>query len=99
CCFDHLARHHSRAETDLGRLTDEPADFRNTSDAENREFVSPFLDRFHARVKRIAVLHYVNQMTQEEIAQITGCSRQTVLKQIAFVRRRAGAFVSTVKAG
>src|SRR6185369_8698572 len=39
CCFDHLARHRGRAETDFSRLTDEPADFRSSGDAEDRELV------------------------------------------------------------
>ncbi len=50
-----------------------------------------FLDRFDDRVKQVAVLHYLDEMTQEEIAAATGWSRQTVFKKLAFLRDRAQA--------
>jgi DNA-binding transcriptional regulator LsrR (DeoR family) len=48
-----------------------------------------FLDRFDDRLKQVAVLHYLDEMTQEDIAVATGWSRQTVFKKIAFLRERA----------
>jgi RNA polymerase sigma factor (sigma-70 family) len=48
-----------------------------------------FLDRFDDRVKQVAVLHYLDQMSQDEIAKATGWSRQTVFKKLAFLRERA----------
>jgi RNA polymerase sigma-70 factor (ECF subfamily) len=93
CCFDALAqrRNLERAieaclATDVGaRQARAGAD---TSLAERQEALR-MLGRFDARVQQVAVLHYVGDMTQEEIAEATGWSRQTVNKKLALLRDRA----------
>ena len=48
-----------------------------------------FLDRFDDRIKQVAVLHFVDELTQDEIAKVTGWSRQTVSKKLAYLLERA----------
>ena len=56
---------------------------------EDREIILRFLERFDDRVKEVAVLHYLDELTQEEIAAATGWSRQTVIKKLAYLAERA----------
>jgi RNA polymerase sigma-70 factor, ECF subfamily len=92
CCFDRLARRGARAEISLADQSVPLVDKSSCGKSvEDREVVMCFLDRFDDRVKQVAVLHYLDEMTQEEIAAATGWSRQTVFKKLAFLRDRAQA--------
>jgi len=92
CCFDRLARRNAHPEVSLPNPSMPPGDkIAQASTVEDREVVMCFLDRFDDRVKQVAVLHYLDEMTQEEIAAATGWSRQTVFKKLAFLRSRAAA--------
>jgi RNA polymerase sigma-70 factor (ECF subfamily) len=96
CCFDQLTRRRGRSETELAGI-DEQLDYASIArDLENRQIVMRFLDRFDERVKEIAVLHYLDEMTQDEIANVTGWSRQTVFKKLTLVRNRAEVFRAIV---
>lgn len=91
CCFDLLAKGRKRQEVpfDEGR---EPMDGDSEAAAravEDGEIVLRFLERFDDRVKQVAVHHYLDGMTQEEIAVATGWSRQTVVKKLALLAERA----------
>lgn len=88
CCFDLLARYRARDETsfDASHLGAVEGDARAVED---REIVLMFLERFDDRLKEVAVLHYLDEMTQEEIAEATGWSRQTVVKKLAILAERA----------
>lgn len=93
CCFDLLARRGSRREAALEEasaqaLATEPV---ARSSVEHREVAQQFLSRFDERVQQVAMLHFVDEMTQEEIAGRTGWSRQTVSQKLALLRRRAAA--------
>ena len=88
CCFNELKRRRGQralavSETDEQRLVP------NLS--EEREVVLRFLGRFEPRVQRVAVFHYLDEMTQDEIAAATGWSRQTIHKKLLFLRDRAEA--------
>jgi RNA polymerase sigma-70 factor (ECF subfamily) len=90
CCLNELRRRRGD-----GQLLDEPAqahDPRHPSQPENREVVTRFLGRFETRVREVAVMHFVEEMTQDEIAAHTGWSRQTVHKKLQLVRKRAAAW-------
>jgi RNA polymerase sigma-70 factor (ECF subfamily) len=90
CCFDRLARVQEPAGAEdipgfrIGASN--PASY-----IEDREVVMRFLARFDDRVKMVAVMHYLDEMSQEEIAHATGWSRQTVFKKLLFLRQRAQA--------
>ena len=88
CCFNELKRRRGQhtvavRETDEQRLSPNPS--------EEREVVLRFLSRFEPRVQRVAILHYLDEMTQDEIAAATGWSRQTIHKKLLFLRERAQA--------
>jgi len=90
CCFDLLARRGARAEALTADQAPEPS-HRGTAALEDREVILRFLASFDDRLKQVAVLHYLDEMTQEEIAAATGWSRQTIFKKLAFLRSRAAA--------
>ena len=99
CCFDLLGRRASRRELDL---RDEPLWQRTPADqreVEDRDVVMRFLSTFDDRVKQVAVLHYLDEMTQEEIAAATGWSRQTVFKKLTLLRQRASALKARLCGG
>lgn len=96
CCFDHLSRRGRRAETPLDK-TKEIAGTPSPGQAvEDRDLVLQFLDRFDDRLKQVAIHHYVDEMTQEDIALATGWSRQTIVKKLAFLRERAARLHATL---
>ena len=91
CCFDQLARS-ARGASPVDDAAGAPDQTRGAGQAqalEDREIVLRFLDRFDDRLKQVAVLHYLDELSQEEIAAATGWSRQTVFKKLAFLRERA----------
>lgn len=90
CCFDLLAKRRSRREDPIGPRNRELGTA-GTPPAEDWQVIRAFLDRFEPRVQQIAVLHYVDEMTQEEIATTTGWSRQTVHKKLQLLVERAAA--------
>lgn len=98
CCFDQLAKQRGRREDPM----DEARELVSSGDGQKLEdwqLVRAFLDRFDDKVQQVAVLHYLDEMTQEEIAQATGWSRQTVWKKLQLLSARAAALRSTVVSG
>jgi RNA polymerase sigma-70 factor (ECF subfamily) len=92
CCFDELDRRRP------GRTSTSAADLESVEDLhaiqalpaiEARETVLAFLDRFDDRMKQIAVLYYIDELSQDEIAEAVGWSRQTVSKKLGFLKDRA----------
>lgn len=77
----------------------EASDPTGASALEDRDLILRFLGNFDDRVKQVAVLHYLDEMTQEEIAAVTGWSRQTIFKKLAFLRTRAAALRSRLYGG
>jgi RNA polymerase sigma-70 factor, ECF subfamily len=89
CCFDQVAQRDRRAEVPLTEATDWPEPRVSSRSIEDWNCISRFLGRFDERLQRIAVMYYVDDMTQEEIARGTGWSRPTVIKKLDFLRTRA----------
>jgi RNA polymerase sigma-70 factor, ECF subfamily len=90
CCFDHLARRRDRPEAPIAAAEAYPGQAVGPGQAlEDRDVVLRFLDRFDDRMKQVAVLHYLDEMSQDDIATATGWSRQTVWKKLSFLRERA----------
>ena len=90
CCFDALAKRASRAAR-VETVRHEATSVQPSAALEDREVVLAFLHCFDERVQRVAVLHYLDEMTQDEIAASTGWSRQTVWKKLQLLRERAEA--------
>lgn len=92
CCFDALDRRQRRGEESLeAHPLDRPGEDAARA-IEDRDVVLRFLARFDPRIRQVAVLHFMDEMTQEEIAVATGWSRQTVHKKLSLVRERAAVF-------
>jgi RNA polymerase sigma-70 factor (ECF subfamily) len=90
CAFDQLARRGDRAELPLDHAGDPSSGSAGHGQTlEDRDVVFRFLQRFDDRLKQVAVLHYLDEMSQEDIARATGWSRQTVFKKLAFLKERA----------
>ncbi len=87
CCFTELRRRQARPTQLMG---DEP-EAATHGLSEDRQLALRFLERFEDRVQRVAILHFVEGMTQDEIADATGWSRQTIHKKLSLVRERAAA--------
>ncbi len=93
CCFDVLARHGVRREAPLEEAAADlswegPSPL---ASAEHRELAQQFLSRFDDRVKQVAMLHYLDGATQEEMSAATGWSRPTIFSKLSLLRRRAAA--------
>jgi RNA polymerase sigma factor (sigma-70 family) len=93
CCFDLLSRRGARAEAPLVEAAAESlvTGPLQRDQVEHKDLAQHFLSRFTDRVKQVAVHHYLDGMTQEEIASATGWSRQTVIQKLGLLRRRAAA--------
>jgi RNA polymerase sigma-70 factor (ECF subfamily) len=92
CCFNELRRRKTRREQPEAAERAVAAPAREV--AEDRQLASRLLARLPERVQQVAILHYVEQMTQDEIAAATGWSRQTIHKKLQLVRQRAASYRS-----
>ena len=100
CCFDRLRKGSRQVTVEpqtLERVARSGIDSPQAA-AEAREVILAFLGRFDEKVQRVAVLHYVDGMPQEEIASTLGWSRRTVGKKLGLVRRRAEVLASSLLA-
>ncbi len=96
CCFDRLrkkGREVTVMPAVLGQIAQEGLP---NGAGEAREVVLAFLGRFDPKVQQVAVLHYLDDLPQEEIAQQLGWSRRTVGKKLALLKRRAQALAHTL---
>jgi RNA polymerase sigma-70 factor, ECF subfamily len=88
CCFDHISRRKTQQERSFTDALSSSAPSAAQA-VEDRDLVFSFLERFDDKLREVAVLYYLDEMTQDEIATATGCSRQTVNKKIQFLSARA----------
>ena len=86
CCFDALRRRRRAGES---VLDDERAGAHPDSEIELRDAVLRMLAAFDDEEKQIAVMLFVDGMSQGEIAEEVGVSRVTVNKRVGALRRRA----------
>ena len=86
CCFDLLARRRTRRED---ALDSHVLGATSTQQAiEDRDLAMKLLDELDDEARQIVVLFYLDEMSQGEIADVVGCSRQTVNKKLQDVRAR-----------
>jgi RNA polymerase sigma-70 factor (ECF subfamily) len=97
CCFDQLSRRATRAEAarveDAG-VAAEQAGPASASSLEDWDMVRRFLHQLDEPHRQVALLRYLDEMGQEEIAAELGCSRQTVVNRLARIRARAQTFLA-----
>jgi RNA polymerase sigma-70 factor, ECF subfamily len=86
CCLDRLAR---RRELPLGDAPEPQVDAGQAAQLADGQLVIRFLDRFDEPLRQIAIYHFLDELTQGEIAAQTGWSRQTINKKISILREHA----------
>jgi RNA polymerase sigma-70 factor (ECF subfamily) len=82
CCFDWMDRAGSRATEPLEQIDRSALTLHAKHPVEVRELALRLLERLEDRGKQVALLHFIDGLTQEEIAQALGCSRQTIGKEL-----------------
>jgi len=87
CCFDLLARR--KGGPDLPRTPPDPAGPHPAVQLEERDAVMRLLHRLTAEERTIAVLAWVDGLSQQQIADEVRCSRVTVNKKLQKIRGRA----------
>ncbi len=65
---------------------------------EARDVVLAFLGKFDKKVQQVAVLHYLDGLSQEEIAKQLGWSRRTVGKKLRHLKDRARSLARSLAA-
>jgi len=95
-CFDALAARARRSDDALA--TDAAPAVEPRDQASDWQIIRLFLHRLDERLQQIAVLHWVDEMTQDEIAEATGWSRQTVCKKLGQLRERAARLAARLRA-
>lgn len=94
CCFDLLGKQKRRAEV---AEVDERAGPDPTDQLAARDAVLSLLGRLGEKERRIAVLAWVDGMSQGQIAEETGTSRQTINKKLQRIQRRAEAVLRSAR--
>jgi RNA polymerase sigma-70 factor (ECF subfamily) len=61
------------------------------ADCESAQLLRTILEGLSPRQQEVAVLHFMDGMTQEEIATTLAVSRKTIVRDVAFIRERAAA--------
>jgi RNA polymerase sigma-70 factor (ECF subfamily) len=87
CCLDRIGR--DRGELPLASAPEPRADASQAASLEDGQIVIRYLERFDERLRQIAIYHYLDELSQGEIAEQTGWSRQTVNKKIGVLRDHA----------
>jgi RNA polymerase sigma factor (sigma-70 family) len=82
-CLNRLRNHRRRT-----RLVEQArVNGRWTSQAEATVDARDALERLPEKLARVAVYYYIDEMTQDEIAGVLGCSRRSVGKRLARLHR------------
>jgi RNA polymerase sigma-70 factor (ECF subfamily) len=89
CAFDQLAKRRGAERSTAAAASCHEASDRQARALEDAEVVMQFLGELDDRLRQVAVHHYLDEMTQEEIASATGWSRQTIVKKLAFLADEA----------
>jgi RNA polymerase sigma-70 factor (ECF subfamily) len=97
CCFDALGVRARRGEQPFEAGV-EIAGVAARDEAADWQIVRLFLHRLDERMQQIATMHWIDEMTQEEIASATGWSRQTVGKKLDQLRERAAKLGARLRA-
>lgn len=96
CCFDKLRRRRREVSVMPEDLTRVAQDGLADSASEAKEVVLALLGRFEPKVQQVAILYYLDELPQEEIASQLGWSRRTVGKKLTLLRRRAKILAETL---
>jgi RNA polymerase sigma-70 factor (ECF subfamily) len=83
CCCDLMRKQGRERGTTNGKLPESAAQILGSPvDSDRRAIVGAVLRKMDSKTREIGVLHHLNGMTQEEVAESTGYSRRTVGKKL-----------------
>jgi RNA polymerase sigma-70 factor (ECF subfamily) len=89
CCFDRI----KKIMREPAGISEEKLDSLEVPGVEARhqasEMIVRFLHKLDDKMKTVALMHYLDGMTQEQIAAELGWSRRTVGTKIKFLKKRA----------
>src|SRR6476620_4227050 len=101
----HRCLNHLRDRRNQGRLlagADEtlrgPARTRLDEHVVDRQLLASLADRIDAQAWEILVYHFVDDLTQDEIAGLIGTSRKTVVRRLQVIREEARRLAETAPA-
>jgi len=91
-CFNMIRKRENRTRFDILEQTAESEQKMGeaTSRAYLARLVAQVLAECPRRVGEVAVLYYVDGMTQDEVSRAVGCSRKTIKKRLARFQKIAG---------
>ena len=87
-CLNRIRRHKNRARLLRDVIAPALSD-KAPSRAEDMAHVNRLLNRLPDKLARVAILYYMDELTQEEIAGVLGCSRRQVGALLERFRARA----------
>jgi RNA polymerase sigma factor (sigma-70 family) len=90
-CLNHLRdrRNQGRLLSGHGETLRGPVRTRLDERVVDRQLLASLADRIDAQAWEILVCHYVDDMTQDEIASLIGASRKTVVRRLRAIRAEA----------
>ncbi len=71
------------------RLPEAPSDIRSDDPIADRQLVQRVVDHVPEKLRAVAFLYHVDGLQQDEVAEILGISRRTVVNRLAEFRERA----------
>jgi RNA polymerase sigma factor (sigma-70 family) len=99
-CLNHLRdrRNQGRLLSDAGETLRGPARTLLDDRVVDRQLLASLADRIDAQAWEILVYHFVDDLTQDEIAGMIGTSRKTVVRRLAAIREEARRLAQVVPA-
>lgn len=92
CCFDLMRKQKKDRQTTQDHV-DELSDPKiKTNTYDQLELILKFFEKLDDKLKQVALLHYLDELTQERIAEELGWSRRTVGKKLTQLFRMVERF-------
>jgi RNA polymerase sigma-70 factor (ECF subfamily) len=90
-CLNHLRdrRNQGRLLSGHGEALRGPVRTRLDERVVDRQLLASLADRIDAEAWEILVYHFIDDMTQDEIASLIGTSRKTVVRRLQTIREQA----------
>jgi RNA polymerase sigma-70 factor, ECF subfamily len=89
CCFSRMEKRTREPVAEAEDLAGQVGDTGGPGRQEASVKVARFLDRLEPSLRHLAVLYFVDDLTQEEAAQELGWSRRTVGKKLKLLEAKA----------
>ncbi len=89
CCFDRMKKGRQEVQTDPEMLTEMVGVQGAETSMETFDLVLRYLHTLNDELKQVAVLHYVDGLSQEQIADELDRSRRTIGKRLKQLKKHA----------